>query len=66
MRSVLLTAVALLALAAPSLPTQPAAEPAKVRCERQCQIRRDKLDRILPSAPRDNGVGIWIVMRKEK
>jgi len=44
---------------------QPAAEPAKVRWERQCQIRRDKFDRILPVAMRDNGVDMWITMMKE-
>jgi hypothetical protein len=36
-----------LLLASP-LAAQPPAEPAKVRWERQCQIRRDKFDRILP------------------
>jgi Xaa-Pro aminopeptidase len=51
--------------AAGTLSAQPAAEPAKVRWERQCQIRRDKFDRILPSAMRDNGVDMWLVMQKE-
>ncbi|MBL0940041.1 MAG: aminopeptidase P family protein [Gemmatimonadaceae bacterium] len=44
---------------------QPPAESAKVRWERQCQIRRDKFDRILPRAMRDNGVDMWITMMKE-
>ncbi|GAB1344216.1 M24 family metallopeptidase [Gemmatimonas sp.] len=44
---------------------QPPAEPAKVRWERLCQIRRDKFDKILPAALRDNGVDMWITMQKE-
>lgn len=35
---------------------QPTAEPARVRWERLCQIRRDQFDRILPGAMRDHGV----------
>ncbi|MEN9508170.1 MAG: hypothetical protein RLZZ621_733, partial [Gemmatimonadota bacterium] len=48
-----------------TLHAQPAAEPARVRWERQCQIRKDKFERILPRAMRDNGVDMWIVMQKE-
>ncbi len=38
---------------------------ARTRWDRQCQIRRDKFDRILPGALRDNGIDMWIVMQKE-
>ncbi|MEN9509797.1 MAG: hypothetical protein RLZZ621_2360, partial [Gemmatimonadota bacterium] len=44
------------ALSVTTLHAQPAAEPARVRWERQCQIRKDKFERILPRAMRDNGV----------
>lgn len=44
---------------------QPAAEPARVRWERLCQIRRDQFDHILPGAMRDHGVDMWITMQKE-
>jgi Xaa-Pro aminopeptidase len=53
------------ALGVTTLHAQPAAEPARVRWERQCQIRKDKFERILPRAMRDNGVDMWIVMQKE-
>ncbi|MCA0374759.1 MAG: M24 family metallopeptidase [Gemmatimonadetes bacterium] len=60
------TAIGLVSLVAVStLAAQPPAEPAKVRWERLCQIRKDKFDRILPRAMRDNGVDMWIVMQKE-
>ncbi len=48
-----------------SLPAQDRGPNAKTRWERQCQIRRDKFDRILPAAMRDNGIDMWIVMQKE-
>jgi Xaa-Pro aminopeptidase len=44
---------------------QEAPRSARVRWERQCQIRTDKFQRILPGAMRDNGVDMWIVMQKE-
>ena len=36
-----------------------------LRWERQCQIRKDKFEKILPRAMRENGVDMWIVMQKE-
>jgi len=59
-------AAMLLVAAAPrAIHAQPPAEPAKVRWERLCQIRKDKFDRILPRAMRDHGVDMWITMQKE-
>ena len=55
----------LVAAAARAVQAQPPAEPAKVRWERLCQIRKDKFDRILPRAMRDHGVDMWITMQKE-
>ena len=56
---------AALALSASALSAQAPAEPARVRWERQCQIRKDKFEKILPRAMRENGVDMWIVMQKE-
>jgi Xaa-Pro aminopeptidase len=58
-------ALLLAALAAAPLLAQAPAESARTRWERLCQIRRDKFDKILPSAMRDNGVDMWIIMQKE-
>jgi len=58
-------ALLLVAAAARASQAQPPAEPAKVRWERLCQIRKDKFDRILPRAMRDHGVDMWITMQKE-
>jgi Xaa-Pro aminopeptidase len=38
---------------------------ARNRWERLCQIRRDKFDRILPEAMRENRLDMWIVVMKE-
>jgi Xaa-Pro aminopeptidase len=38
---------------------------ARSRWERLCQIRRDKFDKILPEAMRENGIDMWIVAMKE-
>ena len=38
---------------------------ARNRWERLCQIRREKFDRILPEAMRENRVDMWIVAMKE-
>jgi Xaa-Pro aminopeptidase len=38
---------------------------ARNRWERLCQIRREKFDRILPEAMRENGIDMWIVAMKE-
>ncbi len=58
-------ALALCLLSATELSAQSPTAPARVRWERQCQIRRDKFDRVLPSALRENGIDMWIVMQKE-
>lgn len=44
---------------------QAPAEHARTRWERQCQIRQDRFDLVLPSAMRDHDVDMWIVMQKE-
>jgi Xaa-Pro aminopeptidase len=44
---------------------QAGAQEARRRWERMCQIRAEKFDRILPEAMRDNGIDMWIVMRRE-
>ena len=38
---------------------------ARNRWERLCTIRREKLDRILPEAMRENQIDMWIVALKE-
>jgi len=38
---------------------------ARGRWQRQCQIREEKFDLVLPRAMRDNGIDMWIVMIKE-
>jgi Xaa-Pro aminopeptidase len=48
------------------LATQPlAAQEAKRRWDQLCQIRKDKLDRILPEAMRGNAIDMWIVAMRE-
>jgi Xaa-Pro aminopeptidase len=44
-----------------------AAQPndARTRWERLCLIRREKFDRILPEAMRENGIDMWIVAMRE-
>ena len=63
--AVLAVSASTLALSASALSAQAPAEPARVRWERQCQIRKDKFEKILPRAMRENGVDMWIVMQKE-
>jgi Xaa-Pro aminopeptidase len=41
------------------------AQEAKQRWDQLCQIRKDKLDLILPEAMRENGIDIWIVASRE-
>lgn len=41
------------------------AQVARQRFEQLCQIRRDKLDLILPAAMRENGIDMWIVVSRE-
>ncbi|MBX9929376.1 MAG: aminopeptidase P family protein [Gemmatimonadaceae bacterium] len=38
---------------------------ARNRWARLCEIRRDKFDRILPEAMRENGIDMWIVAMRE-
>lgn len=59
-----LAAVALTAVGGPDLHAQSHLE-ARNRWERLCQIRRDKFDRILPEAMRENRIDMWIVALKE-
>ncbi len=61
----LLASLALAACLGAPLEAQAPAEHARTRWERLCQIRRDQFDLILPSALRDHGVDMWIVMQKE-
>ena len=53
-----------LALSARDLGAQSQYE-ARNRWERLCTIRREKFDRILPEAMRENGIDMWIVAMKE-
>ncbi len=41
------------------------AQEARQRWEQMCQIRKDKLDLILPQAMRENGIDMWIVASRE-
>lgn len=46
--------------------TTPAiAQEVRQRWEQMCQIRKDKLDLILPQAMRENGIDMWIVASRE-
>lgn len=58
-------AVTVAALAALPAATGAQVNEAKVRWDRLCQIRREKFDRILPEAMRENGVDMWIVAMRE-
>jgi Xaa-Pro aminopeptidase len=53
--------------ASASLPAQEPlrANEARTRWERLCQIRREKFDRVLPEAMRENGIDMWVVAMKE-
>jgi Xaa-Pro aminopeptidase len=58
--------LALLVLAFAALLPPPArGGEARRRWERMCQIRRDKLDLVLPEAMRENGIDMWLVQLKE-
>lgn len=57
----LLGLAGLLSLAA--MPTS--AHEAKQRWEQLCQIRKDKLDLILPEAMRENNIDMWLVASRE-
>ncbi len=58
-------AVPVLAAGTPRRIEGQGANQARVRWERLCQIRKDKFDRILPEAMRENGIDMWIVAMKE-
>lgn len=64
-RRVLPALAALLALAPLAPATAQSHLEARNRWERLCQVRRDKFDRILPEAMRENGIDMWIVAMKE-
>ena len=53
-------AAVLLAVATPAT-----AQEARQRWEQLCQIRKDKLDLILPEAMRENRIDMWIVASRE-
>ena len=55
----------LLALLAPERTVGAQVNEARVRWDRLCQIRREKFDRILPEAMRENGIDMWIVAMRE-
>lgn len=55
--------LALLPMVVAALPSS--AQEAKRRWDEMCQIRKDKLDLILPEAMRENGIDMWIVASRE-
>ncbi len=59
----------LLALIAITVPMAPAAAQSHLeaynRWARLCEMRREKFDRILPEAMRENGIDMWIVAMRE-
>ncbi|AHE54001.1 hypothetical protein NX02_11450 [Sphingomonas sanxanigenens DSM 19645 = NX02] len=54
----------MIALCAAAL-TPAEAREAKRRWDELCQIRKDKLDQILPQAMRENGIDMWLVASRE-
>jgi Xaa-Pro aminopeptidase len=66
-RKSFLEVVALVAFASLTAWASPSAEAqeARRRFERLCQIRQEKLDRVLPEAMRENGIDMWITVMKE-
>jgi len=55
----------LLILSAALAATPAPAQEAKRRWDELCQIRKDKLDHILPAAMRENGIDMWLVAMRE-
>ncbi len=53
------------ALCALALTSPATAQEARQRWEQLCQIRKDKLDLILPEAMRENDIDMWIVASRE-
>lgn len=64
MRRFVLLVLALTAFAAAPARAQSHLE-ARNRWARLCEIRREKFDRILPEAMRENGIDMWIVAMRE-
>ena len=58
-------ALLLAALGALLLPSDGASQEARRRWERQCQIRAEKFDLVLPQAMRANGIDMWITVMRE-
>jgi len=63
-RRVAVAGLAVAALAALA-PTASRAQEARRRWERQCQIRAEKFDLVLPKAMHDNDIDVWIVVMRE-
>jgi Xaa-Pro aminopeptidase len=57
--------LAALMVTAPAVEAEAGGGEAKRRWDELCQIRRDKLDLILPEAMRENGIDMWIVAGRE-
>lgn len=53
------------ALLLPLLPAPSEAQEARRRWERMNQMRREKFDVVLPEVMRENGIDMWITVRKE-
>ena len=49
----------------PLLPVPADAREARRRWERMNQMRREKFDVVLPEVMRENGIDMWITMRRE-
>lgn len=63
-RRALVRTGAMIALGIAALAPAEARE-AKRRWDELCQIRKDKLDQILPQAMRENGIDMWLVASRE-
>ena len=63
LRAMLRTGVVLALGIAASAPAE--AREARRRWDELCQIRKDKLDQILPQAMRENGIDMWLVASRE-
>ncbi len=61
----LILAAVLFQGAATAVPPSVGAQEARRRWERACQIRKEKLDLILPGAMQDNRVDMWIIVMRE-
>ena len=61
----LILAVAAGAFFSALTPTDASAQEARRRWERQCQIRAEKFDVVLPKAMRDNDIDMWVTVMRE-